>query len=87
MNTVNTAPGKEVKLPVQAYIQAQDKDRQEDLNLECSLLKEVLPKAEERISWRIPAFWNGRSIIHFAAFKKHIVLSPGPDAMLHFPSP
>lgn len=44
----------------------------------------VLPDAEERISWSMPTYWDKHNIIHFAAFKKHIGLYPGPDAIIHF---
>jgi uncharacterized protein YdhG (YjbR/CyaY superfamily) len=35
------------------------------------------PKAEEKITWRMPTFWQGENLIHFAAFKKHIGIYPG----------
>lgn len=44
----------------------------------------VLPNAQERISWRMPTFWDKHNIIHFAAFKNHIGLYPGSDAIEHF---
>ena len=48
------------------------------------MLREALPKAQEKIAWRMPTFWDGRNIIHFAAFKKHIGVYPGEKAMAHF---
>ena len=47
-------------------------------------LRETLPEAEERLSWRMPTFWHKHNIIHFAAFKKHLGLYPGPVAIEHF---
>ncbi len=44
----------------------------------------VFAKAEERISWKMPTYWDGHNIIHFAAFTKHLGIYPGPDAILHF---
>ncbi len=44
-------------------------------------LKITLPNAEERISWSMPTFWKGRNLIHFAAFKKHIGIYPGAEAV------
>jgi uncharacterized protein YdhG (YjbR/CyaY superfamily) len=32
----------------------------------------------------MPAFWKGRNLIHFAAFKKHIGLYPGGEATTVF---
>ena len=43
-------------------------------------LKKLLPKAEEAISYGIPAFnLNGRYLIYFAGYKKHIGLYPVPS--------
>jgi uncharacterized protein YdhG (YjbR/CyaY superfamily) len=35
------------------------------------------PDAKERISWRMPTFWQGENLIHFAAFKNHLGIYPG----------
>ena len=43
-----------------------------------------LPQAVEKISWSMPTYWKKRSLIHFAAFKKHIGLYPGPEAIEAF---
>ena len=75
---------KEEQGVIRAYILAQDAEKQDDLNLIYTLLKEILPDAEEKISWRMPTFWKGYNIIHFAAFKNHIGLYPGPDAIEAF---
>ena len=45
-----------------------------------ALLHAAIPDAEERISWSMPTYWEGRNIIHFAAAKKHIGLYPGDEA-------
>jgi uncharacterized protein YdhG (YjbR/CyaY superfamily) len=38
-----------------------------------------LPRSEERISYQIAAFeLNGKNIIHFAGWKKHVSLYPVP---------
>lgn len=48
-------------------------------------IKEVAPEAEERISYGIPTFrLNGRSFIHFAAFKRHISVYPAPRGVEAF---
>ena len=41
-----------------------------------SLVHEVVPEAEERISYRMPAFFQEGVLIYFAAFKTHIGLYP-----------
>jgi uncharacterized protein YdhG (YjbR/CyaY superfamily) len=47
-------------------------------------IRGVLPQAEERISYRIPTFWQGRNLIHYAAFARHIGLYPGAAAIEAF---
>lgn len=39
------------------------------------------PDAIEKISWQMPTFWQNENIVHFAAFKKHIGLFPGGEAV------
>ena len=40
-------------------------------------IREAAPNAIERISWRMPTFWQGENLIHFAAFTNHIGIYPG----------
>lgn len=48
-------------------------------------IKEVVPDAEETISYAIPAFrLNKRNLVYFAAFKKHIGLYPAPTQLEEF---
>jgi uncharacterized protein YdhG (YjbR/CyaY superfamily) len=35
------------------------------------------PNAKEKISWRMPTFWQGENLMHFAAFKNHLGIYPG----------
>lgn len=50
-----------------------------------ALIHEVAPKAEEVISYQIPAFKIGKAfLIYYAAFPKHLTLSsPWSEAFLH----
>ncbi len=46
-------------------------------------IAKAIPKAQEKISYRIPAFALDGDVIYFAAFKKHIgVFPPVRDAKL-----
>jgi uncharacterized protein YdhG (YjbR/CyaY superfamily) len=47
-------------------------------------IRSVIPDAKEKISWRMPTFYDTRNIIHFCAFKAHMGLYPGQDAIVHF---
>lgn len=69
---------------IDEYIAAQPEEVKIYLNQVRDTLRTVLPDAQERISWRMPTYWNKRNIIHFAAFKKHIGLYPGDKAVEHF---
>ncbi|MBN8657915.1 MAG: DUF1801 domain-containing protein [Anaerolineae bacterium] len=43
------------------------------------LIRSLVPDAKERISYQIAAFErNGKNIIHFAGWKKHVSLYPVP---------
>jgi len=66
------------------YIAAQPENVRRYLVEVREALRAVLPEAQERISWRMPTCWNKRNIIHFAAFKNHIGLYPGAEAILIF---
>lgn len=69
---------------IDAYIAAQLEDVRPYLNQVRDTLRDVLPDAEERISWSMPTYWRKQNIIHFGAFKKHIGLYPGDKAVEHF---
>lgn len=50
-----------------------------------AMIKSVAPQAEETISYQIPCFQlNGRYLIYFAAYKKHISLYPAPYGVPEF---
>lgn len=42
------------------------------------------PDATEKFSYQMPTYWQGRNLVHFAAFKYHIGLYPGQNAISHF---
>ncbi|HZY97471.1 MAG TPA: DUF1801 domain-containing protein [Candidatus Cybelea sp.] len=48
-------------------------------------IKKAAPKAQETISYNVPAFaMNGKKIVWFAAFKSHIGFYPGAAAIAAF---
>ena len=69
---------------IDAYIKEQPESVQEILSKVRDAIKEVLPNAKERITWRMPTFWDGHNIIHFAAFKNHLGIYPGSEAIVFF---
>lgn len=67
------------------YIAGFSTEVQEMLEQIRNTIKEVVPDAEETISYAIPAFrLNKRSLVYFAAFKKHIGLYPAPTTVEEF---
>lgn len=69
---------------IDEYIAAQPEEIQLALHQVRDALKAALPQAKEKISWSMPTYWDKHNIIHFAGFKKHVGLYPGPAAVEQF---
>jgi uncharacterized protein YdhG (YjbR/CyaY superfamily) len=68
---------------VDEYIATFPPDVQAILQKIRTTVAKAIPKAQEKISYRIPAFALDGDVIYFAAFKKHIgVFPPVRDAKL-----
>jgi uncharacterized protein YdhG (YjbR/CyaY superfamily) len=62
---------------VDAYIAAQPAPSQKILSLIRDTIGKALPKAEEVISYSIPAYkLNGSAVLYFAGWKQHYSLYP-----------
>ncbi len=61
------------------YIAACPEETHERLQAIRAEIKRIAPKVKEKISYQIAAFeLNGKNLIHFAGWKKHISLYPIP---------
>ena len=69
---------------IEEYIRSQPEDVQPYLRQVNDTIKGSIPEAKEKISWSMPTYWKGCNLIQFAAFKKHIGLYPGPEAVAAF---
>ena len=70
---------------VDEYIKFYPNDVQEMLEKLRTLIKKNAPKAVETISYGMPAYKiNGKPLVYFAAFKKHIGLYATPSAQAAF---
>jgi uncharacterized protein YdhG (YjbR/CyaY superfamily) len=85
---------------VDAYIASSPPEVRPILEAIRTTVRKAAPTAEERISYRMPAYFLGGVLVYFAAFKKHIGLYPpvhdkslkplvsrymGPKGNLQFP--
>lgn len=69
---------------IDQYISEQAEEVQPILRKIRDTLRAAAPEAKEKISWRMPTFWQKENLIHFAAFTKHIGIYPGGEATTVF---
>ena len=76
----------EKPLTVDEYIARQPDGVRPELLQVRDALRAALPNAEERISWGMPTYWQGRNLIHFPANRRRIGLYPVAEAVAHVAS-
>lgn len=69
---------------VDKYIAKFPKDKQIILEKIRIVIREVVPDAEECISYQIPTFKQNGILVSFAAFEKHIGFYPTPSGIERF---
>ncbi|MFV0453356.1 MAG: iron chaperone [Propioniciclava sp.] len=69
---------------VDDYIAEQGADHQLLLRELCSLVRDLVPEAGEKISWGMPTFTLKGNLVHIAAAKHHVGLYPGPEGVSAF---
>ena len=69
---------------IDQYISEQAVEVQPLLNKIREVIHAAAPGATEKISWQMPAFWQGENLMFFAAFKKHLSIFPGGEATTVF---
>jgi len=57
---------------------------QEILKTLRKVIKEVVPEAEEKITYKMPTFTLHGNLVHFAAYKNHIGFYPTPSGIEAF---
>jgi uncharacterized protein YdhG (YjbR/CyaY superfamily) len=68
---------------VTAYLEGIDEPKRSTLETLRRTILEIVPDAEQAISYRVPAFrLNGRTIAGFAAFKNHLSYLPFSGSVL-----
>ena len=69
---------------IDEYIAEFPKDVQAHLKKIRTTIKKAAPKAQEKISYRIPTFFQDGNLVFFAAFKNHISVYPAPRGAPEF---
>ena len=70
---------------VDEYLTSVPEDVQAILKNLRKTIKAAAPNADEAIAYAMPTFRvNGKNLVHFAAFKKHIGFYPTPSAIIAF---
>jgi uncharacterized protein YdhG (YjbR/CyaY superfamily) len=69
---------------VDEYISSFPEYAQKKLKELRGIVKELVPQAQERISYQMPAFFLGGNIVYFAGFSKHIGFYPGANGIAAF---
>ena len=63
------------------YIASFPSETQEKLEKIRAVIHSAAPDATEAISYGMPTFKLNGNLIHFAAFKEHLGIYPGPEAI------
>ena len=69
---------------IEEYILNQPEKAQPLLKEINETIRAAIPDTMEKISWSMPTYWKKRNLIQFAAFKNHVGLYPGPEAVEKF---
>lgn len=70
---------------IDEYIAGFGRETQKALKLIRASVRKAAPKAEETISYAIPAYrLDGKWLIYFAGFKNHVSVYPAPRAHSEF---
>jgi len=70
---------------IDEYIEHAPDDVRSILEKMRQTIRKVVPDATEAMGYGIPTFdLNGKHLVHFAAFKKHIGFYPTPGAIMAF---
>jgi uncharacterized protein YdhG (YjbR/CyaY superfamily) len=68
---------------VDEYIAAQPETSRHVLQTVRKVIRKALPKAEEVISYQIPAYkLDGKTVIYFAGWKQHYSIYPANDELV-----
>lgn len=75
---------KAIAASIDDYIAGHPPEIRARLSAMRATIRKHAPEAEERISYRIPTFYLGGNLVHFAAFDRHVGFYPGPTGIAAF---
>jgi uncharacterized protein YdhG (YjbR/CyaY superfamily) len=78
--------GKKEYLSIDEYIGLFPEHIQKKLEELRNVIKELVPQAQEKISWQMPTFFLNGNLVHFAGYSKHIGFYPGASGIDAFKS-
>lgn len=70
--------------PIEEYIRETPVERQPVLTKLYHFIQEIVPEAEEKISYGMPTFYLNGNLVHFSNAKSHIGFYPTPSAVTAF---
>jgi uncharacterized protein YdhG (YjbR/CyaY superfamily) len=68
----------------ETYFAVFPQETQDMLREMYDIVKEVLPEAQEKISYGMPCFYQKQNVVYFAAFKNHIGFYPTASGVKAF---
>jgi len=71
-------------IEVSEYICKYEIDIKNKLEEIREIIRKVIPKAKEKISYQMPTYYYIENVVHFAGFTKHIGLFPTPSGIVKF---
>jgi uncharacterized protein YdhG (YjbR/CyaY superfamily) len=69
---------------IDEYIRAFPSEVQKKLSELRATIRRSAPDATEKISYRMPTFFQGKNLVHFAAYEHHIGFYPTPSGITAF---
>jgi len=69
---------------VDEYIRTFPEPARSKLSQLRGLIREVAPEAQERISYRMPAYYLNGMLVYFAGYARHIGFYPGANGISRF---
>jgi uncharacterized protein YdhG (YjbR/CyaY superfamily) len=71
---------------IDEYIRSFPEHIQKKLKELRNAIKELVPEAQEKISYQIPTFYLNGNLVHFAGYETHIGFYPGANGIAAFKS-